>query len=156
MQLSAKQYQTIKLVTVIVLAVAFSQAFVFKNFFLAGPLLLVGSILLIYFRKHVKDIMIDERDYAIAGKASAFAIQVYCWLAVLSMFLLYSLSDKNPHFYIVASTLAFSTATLMLLSVAVFWYYNRVKLADRKFVFSALILLLFLVLAIISIMSFSK
>jgi uncharacterized membrane protein len=115
MQISAKQYRAVKLVTVVVLAVIFNQAFIFKNFLIPAGLLLFFSLFLFYLRKQVKDVIIDERDYATGGKAALLSIQAYSWIAVISMFLLYSFSYLNPYYYTIAATLAFSTIILMLL-----------------------------------------
>lgn len=155
MHLSAKQYQTIKLTTVIVLAVAFGQSVVYKNFFLPVALLLVASLLLLYFRRQVKEVLADERDYATAGKSASLAIQIYSWIAVVAMFLLYSLSDRNPYYYPVALTLAFSTVILMLINAIIFRYHNKFKFSDRKLVFIAIAVAIFLAVTVLSLRVFS-
>lgn len=155
MQLTAKQYQTIKIFMVILLAVVFSQSIVFKNFFLPVALLIISSLVLIYFRQRVKDVIADERDYATAGKAASLAIQIYAWIGVVCMFLLYSLSDLNPYYYAIAVTLAFSTTILMLLQAVIYRYYNKFKFSDKKLIFTMIVTLLFLALAVMTLRIFS-
>lgn len=155
MQLNAKQYQKIKLVTVFLLAFAFSQSIIFKNFFIPVILLIVGSLLLMYFRKQVKEVMADERDYAIAGKSATLAIQIFSWLAVIAMFLLYSLSDLNPYYNAIALTLAYSTMVLMLLYTLIFRYYERFKFSEKKNIYILAVLILVLFLTVFSLRLFS-
>ncbi len=155
MQISAKQYQAVKLVTVVVLAVIFSQAFIFKNFLIPVGLLIASALVLFYLRRQVKDVIADERDYATGGKAALLTIQIYSWIAVISMFLLYSFSYLNPYYYAVAITLAFSTVILLLLYSVIFRYYNKFKFSDKKFIFTVIIFLIFLAMAILSLRVFS-
>lgn len=155
MQLTVKQYQRIKLGLVFVLALIFSQSLVLKNFFLPIIILIISSLLLMYLRKQVKEVIADERDYATAGKSATLAIQIYSWVAVIAMFILYAFSNLNPYYYSIAMTLAFSTCILMLLYSLIFRFYNKIKFSDKKSIFIILVLILFLFLAIFSIRLFS-
>jgi len=120
MQITLKQYNVIRLILVILLAFMFSQAIIFKNFFIPVILLVATSLLLNYLRKQVKEIIADERDYDLARRAAFIAMQIYSWIAVVLMFLFYALSDTNSYYYSVAMTLAFSTCGLMLLQSFIF------------------------------------
>ncbi len=155
MQLSAKQYRAVKLAIVLVLAALFSQPVIFKNYLISVPVLIVGSATLIFFRKYVKDVMVDERDYATAGKASAIAIQLYSYIAVIGMFIFYSLAERNPFYQVIGMTLALSTVVLLLLSAAIFHYYNKFKFTDKKFLFTVAVIIFFLILSVFSIRALS-
>lgn len=155
MKLSAKNYKKIKLAMVVVLAIVFSQSIIQKNFFIPVILLIVSSLVLLYLRSQVNEVVADERDYATAGKSAVLAIQVYAWLAVICMFLLYSLSDLNPYYYAVAMTLAFSTTILMLLYATIFRYYNKFKFSDKKLIYSAVVLIIFMFMAVLTLRIFS-
>jgi len=155
MELTLKQYNRIRLVVVFVLAFFFSQLIVLKSFFWPIALLAVGSLLLTFLRKKVKGVLADERDYATAGKAAFLAIQIYSWIAVVCMFALYAFSDLNPFYQPIAMTLAFSTCILMLLCSVIIRYYNKIKFTDKKFIFSAVILVVFTIIAIGTLRVFS-
>ncbi len=155
MQLSAKQYRAIKLAIVLVLAILFSQPAVFKNYLISVPALVAGSVIMLVLRKHVKDVMADERDYATAGKAATMAVQIYAYLAVIGMFIFYSLADRNPYYQAIGMTLAFSTVILLLLSTAIFHYYNKFKFTDKRFIFTVIVAIVFFFLAIITLRVFS-
>lgn len=155
MTLTTKQYQKIKLATVIILAMVFSQSIIYKNFFIPVALLVVGSLVLLYLRKQVKEVIVDERDKVSGGKAAMLAIQIYAWIAVVAMFLLYSLVDLNPYYNSIAMTLAFSTTILMLIYSVIFSYYNKMKFSDKKLVYTVVVLILFMFIAIFSLRVFS-
>lgn len=123
MQLTLKKYNAIRLILVILLAFMFSQAIIYKNFFLPVILLALSSLLLIYLRKQVKEVIADERDYEIARRAAFIAMQVYSWIAVVLMFLFYALPDTS--YQPIAMTLAISVCGLMLLQSFIFRFLNR-------------------------------
>lgn len=138
-----------------ILAFTFSQSIALKNFFIPTTLLIISSLFLLYLRSQVKEVIADERDYATAGKSATLAIQIYAWIAVLSMFLLYSLADLNPNYYPIALTLAFSTTFLMLIYAVIFRYYHKFKFSDKKIIYLAIVLIIFSLMTIFTIRLFS-
>ncbi|MDD5032265.1 MAG: DUF2178 domain-containing protein [Patescibacteria group bacterium] len=153
--MSKKKYQLVKLSLMILLAIIFSQAIIFKNYLISISLLIVSSLILLYLRRQVKEIIADERDYAIGGKAALLSIQIYSWIAVISMLLVYGLRDLNPAYEPIGLTLAFSTCLLMLLYGVVFRYYDKVKLTGKKSLYAVFVFLLFLIIAIATLRLFS-
>lgn len=153
--MTIKQYQGVKLAMVVILAVFFSQAIYFKNYFIPIAVLVASSLILMYLRRQVKDVLADERDYATGGKAALLAIQIYSWTAVCAMFVMYGLRDYNPAYEPIAVTLAFSTCVLMLAYGVIFRYYNKVKLAGKKSVYIILAAILFSFLAVAALRLFS-
>lgn len=153
--MTGKQFKITKLVFTFFLAVAFSQAIILKNYFIPIALLVASFLTLLYLKRKVKDIIADERDYLTGGKAALLTIQIYAWIAVIAMFIFYAARDLNPAYEPIGLTLAYSTCILMLLYGVIFRYYDKVKLSDKKFLFIALILILFLALAVFSIRLFS-
>jgi len=153
--MTIKEYQRIKLVMVVALALVFSQAIFFENYLIPIAILLASSLLMLFLRRRVDEVVADERDYALGGKAALWAIQVYSWFAVITMFILYSLRDINPSYEAIGMTLAFSTCILMLTYTLIFRYYSRVKFSDRRLVYTALILVIFVAMFILSLRVFS-
>jgi len=149
MELTFKQYNTIRLIVVMILAMIIGNMIVLKNFFIPIILLVISSLLLIYLRKNVKGVIADERDYAMGGKAAFLAMQVYSWVAVAGMFLFWAFSDINPFYKPIAMTLAFSTCILMLLYSVIFRYYNKINLTDKKLIYSVFVLALFLAIFLV-------
>ena len=124
-KLTLKQYTAIKLVIVVAIAMLTSQSIVYKNYVwpIMGAALSVA--ILLYLRKFVKEVIADERDYEVGGNAARRTIQIYSWIAVIVMFVLYANRDLNPHYEPVASTLAYSTCALMLIYSALFRFLNK-------------------------------
>ncbi|MDD3007155.1 MAG: DUF2178 domain-containing protein [Candidatus Pacebacteria bacterium] len=141
--MTLKEYRKIRWVFVVTTAIIFSQTIYYKNYLFLIAVLLIASLIHLYLRRQVKEILADERDYAIGGKAALWAIQIYSWTAVIAMFMFYSFRDLNPAYEPIGLTLAFSTCILMLTYAVMFRYYNRVKFTDKKFVYSVLILVFF-------------
>ncbi|MDD3190767.1 MAG: DUF2178 domain-containing protein [Candidatus Pacebacteria bacterium] len=142
--MTLKEYQKIRWVFVVVTAIIFSQASYYKNYFVPIAVLLVASLIHLYLRRQVKDILADERDYALGGKAALWSIQIYSWFTVIMMFIFYTLRDTNPAYEPIGMMLAFSTCILMFTYALIFRYYNRVKFSYKKLIYSVLILAVFL------------
>ncbi|MFA6594114.1 MAG: DUF2178 domain-containing protein [Candidatus Buchananbacteria bacterium] len=153
--MTLKRYQQIRLGTVVILAIVFSQAIIFKNYILPIAVLIVASLVLMYLRRQVKEVIADERDYLTGGRAALWAIQIYAWTATIAMFIFYALRDINPAYEPIAIVLAFSTCLLMLLYSVIYRYYNKIKLTDKKSLYIVLIVILFLVLAVFALRLFS-
>lgn len=145
-KISLKAYQAIKLVIVIILAMVFSQLFMYKNYLLAFIILVFFSALMLFLRRQVKEVVADERDYLIGGKAAFLAIQIYSWFAVITMFVLYGLSDYNPAYKPMGMILAFSTCILMLIYSMLFRYLGRYSLGDKKLIYTIVVLIVFLIM----------
>jgi uncharacterized membrane protein len=127
MQLTLKQYQTIKLITTFVLAIVIGIMVALKNFFIPIMLVAVSSLLLMQLRKKVKGVLADERDYELGGKAALLTMQIWSWTAVILMFAFLAFSDKNPFYTIIAQVLSFSVCYFMILYSLIFKYFAGKK-----------------------------
>lgn len=153
--MTLKQFKIIKMALVVILAVVFSQAIVFKSYLIPTILLIASSLVMFYLRSRVKEVIADERDYLTGGKAALWAMQIYSWVAVIAMLAVYANRDLNPAYEPVALTLAFSTCILLLLYAVIFRYYNKAKLGDKKTIYIVLVIIFFLILAVFSLRVFS-
>jgi uncharacterized membrane protein len=118
--MTLKKYQQIKLAITVVIAVIFSQSIIYQNYLIPLATLVVASLILIWLRRQVKEVIADERDYALSGKSASWAIQIYSWVAVIAMFILYAFKDLNSSYEPIALTLAFSTCLLMIIYSFIF------------------------------------
>jgi len=149
--MTLKKYQKIKLAITIVLAIIFSQSIIYKNYLIPLATLIIASLGLILLRRQVKEVIADERDYLNAGKSAGLAIQVYSWVAVVAMFVLYAFRDLNPAYEPIAMTLAFSTCLLMLTYSLIFKFQNKTKFSQNKKTFIVLIIILAIFASIFTI-----
>jgi len=143
--MTLKKYQQIKLIITVVIAVIFSQAILYQNYLIPLATLVIASLVLIYLRRQVKEVISDERDYALAGKSASWAIQIYSWFAVVAMFILYAFKNLNPAYEPIAMTLAYSTCLLMFVYSLIFKFQSRAKFTKdkNKFIIFALVLAIF-------------
>jgi len=153
--MTIKQYQAIKLATVVIIAIIFSQSIIFKSYLIPVATLIIATLGLFYLRRRVQGIIADERDYLTGGKAALLAMQIYAWGAVIGMLMLYGARDLNPSYEPIAATLAYSTCILMLLYALIFRYYNKFKLTDKKLIYSVFVLVVFLAMVVFSLRLFS-
>jgi uncharacterized membrane protein len=153
--MTLKKYQQIKLSLTVVIAVIFSQAILYQNYLIPLATLAIVSLGLILLRRQVKEVVADERDYINAGKSAGLAIQIYSWVSVAAMFILYSLRDLNPAYEPIAMTLAFSTCLLMFTYSLIFKFQNKIKFSQNKRTFIVLIIILAIFASIFTIRLFS-
>lgn len=128
----------------ILLAAAFSQTYATNNLALGLSLLLIGSLSLFFLRKRVTEVIVDEMVYAIGGKAALAAVQIYSWLAVIIMLVAGSLKQINPALAMVSNTMAFSACALMLIYSASYYFFAKSSWKDPKFIFTAILVLIFI------------
>ena len=153
--MTLKKYQTIKLILTVLLAVVFSQCFVYKKFILMLIILPIVTLFLLWLRKKVKEVIADERDYEIGGRSALLAMQIFSWVGVVAMLIFYIFSDLNPYYEAVAITLAFSVCSFMLLYSLIFKFYSRVKFSNKKILYIFLGVLLIAVLTMFTVRVFS-
>ncbi len=150
-----KIYSYVRLGVVTLLAAFCGVAVSTQNYFLALPAIIVAALFLFLIRGKVKEIIADERDYEIGGKAARFAIQIYSWIAVVAMFILLSQKNLNPSYEPIAYTLAYSTCLLLLTYSIIFRYYAKYSLGNKKTLYTIIALVVFLVIMVIGLRFFS-
>lgn len=147
--MTSKSFKYFKIIIVIALAIAFSQALIYQNFFLSIGIMIAGSLIIYSMRKNVKEVLADERDYEQGGKAALLAMQIYCWIGVIAMFALKSQAYLNSTYDIVANTLAFSICIFMLLYSFIYRLKSKGKFWNGWTVYTFIVLVIFIILAII-------
>ncbi len=153
--MTLKQYQKVKLISVFLLAIFFSQALQYDNYLIPIAAMIVSALIMLYLRRSVKEVVADERDYALGGKAALLSMQIYSWIAVIAMFVFYGFRDLNPSYESIGMTLAFSTTILLLIYSVIFRYFERISFTDKKLVYSFLVLLMFVIFFIAAVRGLS-
>jgi len=123
--MSKKLFLIYKLGAVIVVAVAVSASLNYGNWYLPVIFLIAawGSLYLLSGR--VKEVMADERDYKIAGRAAGWAIKVYTMLSAIVGLIFYIAERENKILFTAGSVLLYSACFLMLLYAVLFKIYAR-------------------------------
>ena len=153
--MTLKKYQQIKLAIIIIISIIFSQTILYQNYLILLITLIIFSLGLILLRRQVKEVIADERDYATAGKSASWAIQIYSWIAVVAMFILYAFKDLNPFYEPIATTLAYSTCLLMVIYSFIYKFQNKIKFTSSKNKFLIIVVILSIVFGVFTIRLFS-
>ena len=124
--MTKKQYLACRLAIIVVLSFSISTSLSLGNYYLPLIFMLTAAAALYYCRQQLKtkDVLVDERDYQLAGRAARYAIFIYGWLGAVGTFVLMALSDKRGNLYIISQYLAFSVCFLMLANAMIFRYLN--------------------------------
>jgi uncharacterized membrane protein len=124
--MTKKQYLFCRLAVIVVLSFSISVSLTLSNYYLPLIFMLTATAVLYYCRKQLKteDILVDERDYQVAGKAARYAIFIYGWLGAIGTFVLMALSNRYGYLYVVSQCLAFSVCFLMLANAFIFRYLS--------------------------------
>lgn len=125
--MTKKQYMICRLAIIVLLSFLISLSISLNNYYLPLVFAATAAAGLHYCRKQLKtgEIIADERDYQVAGKAARYAISIYSLLGVVGVFVLMAISHKNGMLYILSQYLAFSICFLMLLNAFLFKYLNK-------------------------------
>jgi uncharacterized membrane protein len=146
--MTLKQFRAIQLFLVMVLAVVVGWATVRQNYVIPIVATALAVMLLFYLQNKVKEIIADERDYEVGGKAARLAISVFAWLMIIVMFALLAFRGQNPDFEILAVTLGYSVCLLMVIYSLFFRYYDKVAFLEKKMAYVIAAVLLILLLAV--------
>jgi len=123
--MTLKQYTAIRIIIAMVLAAFIAASVVRNNYVWPMVAIAVAILVLLFLRSRVREILADERDYALGGIAARWTIQIFSFVAVAGLFLFSAYGERNPNFSIIASVLAYSTCGLMLLYSAIFSILRR-------------------------------
>lgn len=149
------QYTAVRIGTVIVLAIVVGESVALRNFVIPVIALAATSLVLVFLQRRVKGVIADERDFEIGGKASRWAIQVFSWIAVAAMIVLWTQQDRNPSYVVIASTLAYSVCFLLIVYSVLFKYHGSIAHLRVKWPYVMLGMLLFLALFVAGARLFS-
>ena len=108
-----------------VVAIATSVSITNGNWYLPMAFLITAWVLLFVLRGRVKEVIADERDHKLAGKASLYTMTAYNVIAVISGLILYVSQKDNIALFSIGNTLMYSALFLMSLYAILFKIYER-------------------------------
>jgi uncharacterized membrane protein len=124
--MSFRTYRVWKILVVILVAVLVGWAVPAGNAFIPIPAAVAGMVILLIVRHGVKEIVVDERTYDIANRASRAAFQIVTLAMVLTGATLVALGYGNyPEVEPVGFALIYSAAGLMMAYLISYAYFNR-------------------------------
>jgi uncharacterized membrane protein len=124
--MSFKQFTVIKLVVVIIIGGLIGWSVTIGNYWIPIPAVIAALMILLLFRRGVKEVVVDERVYSIAEKASYLAFRIFGITAAVIGATFVALGYETvPELLAIGLTLAFAACGLVLLYYAANLYYNR-------------------------------
>lgn len=125
--MTLKNYKICRLTIIILLSASISVSINLENYYL--PIVFVLSAIAgMYYCRHqlkTEQVLVDERDYQVAGKAARYTIYIYAFLATVGMFVLMAISQKTGLLYDLSQYLAYSVCLIMLLNAFLFKYLSK-------------------------------
>ncbi len=124
--MSYKTYRFWKLLVVIIIAILVGWAVPAGNAFIPIPAAVAGMVVLLIIRRGVREVVVDERTYDIANRASRAAFQIVTLAMVLIGATLVALGyGKYPEVEPVGFTLIYSATGLLIVYLVSYAYFNR-------------------------------
>jgi len=130
--MSFKTFTIIRIFVIIIMAGLIGWAVTNGNALIPIPVVIAAMVILLLFRRGVKEIVVDERIYSIAEKASLIAFRIFGIAAAVTAATLIALGwDSSSDLYKIGLTLAYAVCGLILIYYIAYIYYNR-KYSGKK------------------------
>jgi uncharacterized membrane protein len=123
--MSLKWYRLITAAIATGLGAIIGWAILAGNTIVPIPAAIVAVVLLYLLRRKVNDVVADERNYKIDGKASSLTIKVSTLVIALIGVVLTAASTDHPQLKDVGFTLSYCACGLLILYIALYAYYSR-------------------------------
>ncbi|MFA5127179.1 MAG: DUF2178 domain-containing protein [Patescibacteria group bacterium] len=124
--MSKKQYLICRLVVSFFTALLVASAITLGNYVIPLLVIIAGMVVLYTCRKKVQDVLVDERDYKIAGQASRYVLNAYCLIGAIITVVVFATSKDNAALMLLANFLAYSICLIMIINSLLFkWLSSR-------------------------------
>ncbi|MFC1903798.1 DUF2178 domain-containing protein [Chloroflexota bacterium] len=130
--MSYKRYILVRIIGVIIVATLGVLAATTGNMLILIPPALAIGVLIYFFSRRVREVVVDERINSIAHKATRLAFLAFVILAVVIGAILIALSqESSSNLYQIGLTLNFSVCAILVMYWIAYIYYNR-KLGGKE------------------------
>ena len=130
--MSFKKFTIIRIVVIVIMASLIGWAVANGNALIPIPVAIAAFVILLLFRRGVKEIVVDERIYSISEKASLITFRLFGILAAVTGATLVALSQETiPSLEPIGFTLAYATCVLVMIYYIAYSYYNK-KYSGKK------------------------
>ena len=153
--MSAKRFLFYRVAISMIIAGVVSSSIVIGNYILPIVTIITALIFLYIIKKKVSEVLEDERDYEIAGKAARYTLSIFSAITGIIVIILFSLRQKYQGFELAGSILAYAICSLLLIYSIIFKYYQSVKNQDYKYLYLVFLLLIIIIFAVFGLRLFS-
>jgi uncharacterized membrane protein len=123
--MTKKTFSIYRIIAVSIVTIVVSVSINYGNWYLPVISVTASWILLYWLRRNIKEVIADERDYIVAGKASGLAMNIFLLVSVIIGIILYSIGRENIALFNIATTLLYSACFLMVLYAVLFKIYEK-------------------------------
>jgi uncharacterized membrane protein len=124
--MSLKRYRILTAITLVIVAASVGWAVVNGNAWIPIPIFVAALLILLLSRRRVREIVVDERVYSIAEKASYLAFRIFGIAAAVIGATLVAIGwDSSSALYKIGLTLTFAACGLMMIYYIAYIYYNK-------------------------------
>jgi uncharacterized membrane protein len=123
--MTKKTFSICRVFIAMILAVLVTLSVSFGNWYLPVIAFVAAWIALYILRSKIKEVIADERDYMINGKASAMAMKIYIFISVIIGLVFYASSKEKDVLFAIGNTLVYSACFLMVLDAFLFKIYEQ-------------------------------
>lgn len=153
--MTLKQFRNVKIVVAMVVAFLMTQAIFFNNYWLAAGTITAAILVLYFLRSRVKEIMADERDYEIAGKAARYAMTILTLVGYAIALVLMSLRKVNPLYEVIGSIISYAICVYLLCYNLIFTFLRKSLSRGRRILFYTMTVILILFFVVSGLRLFS-
>lgn len=125
--MSIKNYKISRVAIIVLLSISISISISLEKYYLPIIFVISASLAMYYLRKQLKTrkVLVDERDYQVAGQAARYTLYIFSWLGAILTFILMALSENNPFLFDLSEYIAFSVCFVLLLNALIFKYLSK-------------------------------
>jgi uncharacterized membrane protein len=130
--MSFKQFTIIRVFVIVIMAGLIGWAVANGNALIPIPIAIAAFVILLLFRRGVREVVVDERVYSIAEKASLITFRIFGIAAAVIGATLVALGQGAvPALEPVGFTLTYSVCGLVVIYYIAYIHYNR-KYSGKK------------------------
>jgi len=123
--MNKKTFNAFRIFFALIISTVVASSVVRGNYILPVIIAATAMYAVYAMKKRVSDVLADERDYQIAGKAARWAVCAYTSFAAIASIIFMSMRAQNPQFEIAGSVLAYSACALMIVQSLLFKIFSR-------------------------------
>lgn len=118
--MSAKKFFILRMVMAMILSGVISASSVAGNYYIPLAAIITTVVIIQIAKKNVNEVLHDERDYDIAGKAARYSLGIFSGVIGLAVMILFALRAENANFELIGSILAYIVCGLLLVYSLIF------------------------------------
>jgi len=136
-------------------AIGCATALFLKNDPVFIAIVAVAGLLLLLLRRRADGVSADERDRETAGQAARIAMLSIAYAALAGACALFLFRDTNPAYPIIAATLGYMAAAMLIVYSLSFRWLNHFQFTKLRWLYLTLASILVLVIAVAALRLYS-